>query len=330
MTANHTDAATALVHAAATAGYAPSIHNTQPWRWHAHPDSLDLYADGSRQLPVTDPDGRLLAVSCGAALHHAVVALAAAGFGATVALVPDNGDDPDHLARITVTGRIPVATDAVRLAQTIQVRHTDRRPVTDEPVPASALSAIAKSAGDLGVHCHFLRPDQVVELASVASRAQQAEGLDEAWRDELAYWAGAGRPEGTGVPDEVVPAGESQTTVPARDFGHPGSLAMDAGHDLAAIYGILYGPEDSEEHWLKAGEALSAAWLTATELGVSLVPMSAAVEVDATRAELHRMLAGVGYPYLALRLGIADPHHAGPPHTPRLPAEQTIDTDQVD
>ncbi len=337
MTAND-DGTAALVNAAATAGHAPSIHNTQPWRWHVRPGTLDLYAERDRQLAVTDPDGRLLTISCGTALHHAVVALAAEGRTVTVAAFPD--DDPDHLARVTLTGHEPVAAEAVRHAQTIRLRHTDRRPVTDTPVEAAALDAIAKTTDRYGVHCHYLRPDQIVELASVASRAQSAEGLDDEWRAELAIWAGAalgagipdvgaaGRPAGTGVPADVVPASAPQTTVPGRDFGQPGTLPIDAGHDLAASYAILYGPQDTPEDWLRAGQALSAAWLTATELGVSVVPMSAAVEVDATRHELRRLLAGVGYPYLGLRLGIPDPDHAGPPATPRLPAEQTITFDE--
>jgi hypothetical protein len=37
------------------------------------------------------------------------------------------------------------------------------------------------------------------------------------------------------------------------------------------------------------------------------------------------MLANLGEPYLVLRLGSADPDHAGPPHTPRLPAEQVVE-----
>ena len=59
---------TALAEAARTAGYAPSIHNTQPWRWRVGPTSLQLWAERDRQLAITDPAGRMLTVSCGAAL----------------------------------------------------------------------------------------------------------------------------------------------------------------------------------------------------------------------------------------------------------------------
>jgi nitroreductase len=68
--------ATAFAEAAATAGHAPSVHNTQPWRWRVHPDRLDLLAARERQLAAIDPRSRLLVLSCGAALHHAVSALA--------------------------------------------------------------------------------------------------------------------------------------------------------------------------------------------------------------------------------------------------------------
>jgi len=54
---------------------APSVHNTQPWTWRVlDSTTIELYADRTRQLPATDPLGRDLAISCGAALHHLVVA----------------------------------------------------------------------------------------------------------------------------------------------------------------------------------------------------------------------------------------------------------------
>ena len=93
----------ALTEAATAAGYAPSIHNTQPWRWRLTADHMDLYVERSRVLEVTDPDARLATLSCGAALHHARVSLAAQGWRATVARMPDRGD-PDHLAQLRVDG----------------------------------------------------------------------------------------------------------------------------------------------------------------------------------------------------------------------------------
>jgi nitroreductase len=314
----------ALANAAALAGYAPSIHNSQPWRWRVSGDVLDLYAVHRRQLAITDPDGRLAVLSCGAALHHARTALAAEGFAVTVERLPDPAQ-PDWLARITLAGRVPVSTDAVRLVQTIRVRHTDRRPVTGPRVEPDELAAIAGSIRDEGAWLHMLPREHVIELAAAVSYAQRAEAADSAWQAELAYWSGGTRPAGTGVPDSAIPDQPPQTTVPGRDFGHPGTLPVSAEHDVSATFAILYGEEDVRLDGLRAGEALSAAWLTATERGISVLPLSATVEVIATRLALRRLLAGLGEPYLVLRLGRADPDHTGPPHTPRLPADQIIE-----
>ena len=68
---------------------APSVHNTQPWRWRIRPDAVELHADWDRHLVATDPDRRDLVISCGAALHHLEVALAARGLTAQVRRMPD-------------------------------------------------------------------------------------------------------------------------------------------------------------------------------------------------------------------------------------------------
>ncbi|SCE72998.1 hypothetical protein GA0070607_0881 [Micromonospora coriariae] len=318
---------TALAEAAATAGHAPSVHNTQPWRWRVLPDALELRTVRDRQLAVTDPEGRLLALSCGAALHHARLALAAEGWRAVVERLPDPRDS-ELLARVTTVDRIEVDPDAMRMVQCMQVRHTDRRPVSDEPVTTAAIEEITRAVTAEGCRLQILNRDQVLELAATAAHAGTVEAKDPELRAELAYWTSrAGT--GTGLPPEVLPEEPPQTTVPARDFGRPGSLPVGSGHDRAAVYALLHGDEDEPDSWLRAGEALSAGWLTATRLGVSVVPLSAVVEVPGTRQTLRQLLAGLGFPYLVLRLGIADPAHAGPPHTPRLTTGQVVDTAAV-
>src|SRR3954462_217561 len=89
-------AAAILAEAAEAAGFAPSIHNTQPWRWRVAAAGLGLFAARERQRGVPDPGGRMLHVSCGAALHHARVALAAEGWTTETLRLPDRAD-PDHL-----------------------------------------------------------------------------------------------------------------------------------------------------------------------------------------------------------------------------------------
>jgi hypothetical protein len=127
----------ALRQAATTALRAPSIFNSQPWLWHVDEHGgtprLRLRVAASRQLAVADPDGRLMILSCGVALHHAQLALAAAGHKATVTVLPDP-DDSDLLADITLGFSQTPSQDEIDLAEAIERRHTDRRPFTIQPV----------------------------------------------------------------------------------------------------------------------------------------------------------------------------------------------------
>jgi hypothetical protein len=316
----------ALAQAVAAAGLAPSIHNTQPWRWHATGDTLDLHIERSRVLDITDPDVHLATLSCGAALHHARVSLAAQGWRATVTRIPDPAD-PDHLASLHLTGQAPTPVEplTVRRAQTIGLRHTDRRPSTGPSVGAEQLDAITTAVNAEGASLHILSPEQLLDLAAAAGHAQRAEAGDTAWQAEMDYWTGGTRPTGTGIPDTAIPSRATQTPVPSRDFGHPGDLPVSTHHDPTAKFAILYGNGDQPHNWLHAGEALSAAWLTAIEIGVTVLPLSATIEMIGTRQAMRVLLSSVGHPYLVLRLGTNDPDNATPPHTPRLPTDQIID-----
>jgi nitroreductase len=312
----------ALARAASAAGRAPSLHNSQPWRWQVRDGGLDLYLDRARHLPATDPLARLAILSCGAALDHALTALLAAGWRAEVTELPDPAD-PDHLAHVTLYDRGPATPEAVHRFGAMHARHTDRRPVRGVPVGPDALTAVTVAAQEAGGWLYVVPRDRVIELGSAIGYAQQMEARDDAWRAEMLEWTGGSRPEGTGVPDSAIPQRPTQTAVPSRDFGHPGALPVGTGHDLNASYAILYGPQDLPVDWLRAGKALSAAWLAATELGLCVLPMSAAVEVPAARQVLRRLLSGTGQPYLVLRLGIPVPGPI-PPATPRLAPGQTV------
>jgi nitroreductase len=318
--AHDSDARQALLEAAEAARSAPSVHNTQPWRWIARPEALELYAVTERQLPFQDPDGHMLLLSCGTALHHAQIALDAEGWQYRI-------DRPatSPLAVIHTERRADVDPAAIRRCEQLHIRHTDRSTVSSEPVAPAVLDALVAAAERAGARLHLLPHDQVIELAVLIEHAQKAENADERLQAETATWVGGDRTDGTGVPGANLPEELPLTTVAERDFGTAGTLAAGTGHDTAATYAVLYGPGDGPADWLRAGEALSALWLAATEHDVGLLPLSGPTEVPFTRHELHRMLDDVGFPYLVVRLGTFDPSHSGPQRTPRLPTEQVIE-----
>src|ERR1700739_2365307 len=106
---------------------APSLHNSQPWRWVADDGGLRLFADPSRIGHHTDSTGREVIISCGAVLDHLRVAAAAAGWHAASERYP-NANDWNHLAS-TEFRRTDFVSDYQRaVGEAIGRRRTDRLP----------------------------------------------------------------------------------------------------------------------------------------------------------------------------------------------------------
>jgi nitroreductase len=330
----------ALVAAAQAALRAPSIFNSQPWRWHVTADTLELFPDPERQLPAVDPEHMMSTLSCGIALHHARTALNAEGRSHTVDRLSDP-TRPDLLARIRITGTHPPDPADVRRYQASLIRHTDRRPFEGEPLPDAVFDRLRAVAEAEHAYLYRMRPDDVPALAAAVTQAQRVEMADPDYRAELARWTD--RPAGSragrrdGVPADTVPA-TTPRTVPVREF----TLGRDEtsggietgieplaeeGTDRSATYAVLAGESDDRLEWLRAGEALSAVWLTAVTEGLSVSPMSDVAEVPSTRALLRGVLAGIGYPFMVLRVGSAEPV-SGVPQAPRRDPGEAITVDR--
>lgn len=151
---------------------APSIGNSQPWRWSATGQTLTLRADDTLRLPHEDPDGRQLVISCGAALHHARIAAAAGGRPAAVVRVPDPVD-PTVLARLRLR-RGPVTPGALAELAALEARHTDRRRFTSWPMTDDRVLQLVRSVDAPGVHAVALT-DPVVR-SSVDPLVRRATG----------------------------------------------------------------------------------------------------------------------------------------------------------
>lgn len=146
---------------------APSVHNVQPWRWMVGAASLHLYSDPALHLVHTDPDGRDAMVSCGAALNHGVVALAALGWAGKVHRFP-NPVEPTHLASIELQPYAAGEVD-VALAAAIPRRRTDRRYFSGWPVAYTDVALMGMRAARAGITMR--RVDPSTQLRATLTKA---------------------------------------------------------------------------------------------------------------------------------------------------------------
>ncbi len=170
------------------AARAPSVQNSQPWRWRVGRDGVGLYADWSRQLGDTDSDRRDVLLSCGAVLDHCVVALAAVGWHPRVRRFPDP-DDASHLALIELV-ELPPNQASIELAAAIPRRRADRRRYSARSIPAGTLELL------------YIRAARYEVTLGVVPKIRWAR-LDE---DDvmLRYGGGAGSANGPDADDAAI------------------------------------------------------------------------------------------------------------------------------
>lgn len=308
---------------------APSIHNTQPWRWRAGGTQVRLYADRSRQLTHSDADARSLVVSCGAALHHAQVAAEAFGWQVVVRRCPDPAD-PDLLATLDLfPGRVvPAAQERL---EALRVRSTDRRRFTSWPLPAERLDRLAEQAASWGAMVvPVVDPGRQATLEELMRRADRIERDDPDHVAEVAPLVGAAGLEG--IPASSIPGPDRhRPAMPSRyrqgELSDPSPEPSEPSEFVEGVM-VLCTLDDDPLGWLRTGETLSALWLDTIRQGLSLLPLSQVTEVPETREALGReVLRGLAHPQLLVRVGWQEITRRGLPRTPRRPVEEVLRLD---
>ncbi|MGW5386295.1 Acg family FMN-binding oxidoreductase [Nocardia sp. NPDC003963] len=301
---------------------APSVHNTQPWRWRPTVTGIQLFADTGRQLTITDPYQRSLVVSCGAALHHMRAALGALGWASAVDYCPDPRD-PDHLATIH-TLRRPPSDAQIDLAAAILLRRTDRRHYLPRPVPARHLRSLATRVSACGAAVRQVPDTLLPRLSAPMRQVVAAHATDRRYQAEIARWSGRHRIT-DGVPSQNAPAARPAGEIPVRTFADP-SLFDPADRPDAAQWLVIGTTRDDRRAQLRAGEATSALLLTATGLGLATSVQTEPLGVAESRQEIRAgLLHDCAYPQSMVRVGWSSRTAAPLADTPRRPLDEILE-----
>jgi nitroreductase len=299
-----------LRNALSLAARAPSISDPEPWRWRVGARCVDLFVSSGRRGREADAESRDVLLSCGASLHHCVVAFAALGWRAKVERLPDPAD-PDHLATLELQPHAAVAVD-VSLAAAIPRQRNDWRPYCAWPVSTADISLIGARAANAGVTTR--RVDKVPVIREFVTQAVEGHRADYEDVSELAPRTG-GHASGADSVHRNTPTSDPE---PAND---------------TTVVLALGTRDDSRLARLRAGEAMSSALLSATAVGLASCPLAEPWKSAEGRDTLHANLFGiVGFPQILLRLGWppvdADPLPA-PPRRPFLDVCQWQDDEAL-
>jgi nitroreductase len=299
---------------------APSMHNTQPWKFRILRDSqaIEVRADPARMLEHGDPHGRAVHIACGAALFNLCIAAAAGGREPVTRLLPDPAE-PLLLATVRLGGRHRPSEEERDLYAAIPARHTNRRPFSARPVPPGVLAELVLAARLEGARLDLPGQDETRRLLGVIADAETDLLANPGYRAELARWAGGDRDQ-DGVPGGAAGPRDPRGRTPVRDF-LGGAAADYEWFEDAPQLAVLSTQGNMREDWLRAGQALQRMLLTATLRGIAASPLTQPLETD--DAWLVRDPdTGSGWPQLVLRIGYGLPV----PASPRRPVRDVLET----
>lgn len=301
---------------------APSIHNTQPWRFEVYDDCLKMFVDRSKTLLQADPYNRQLIISCGAALMNLRVAAAYFNFPIEIDVRPHQIDS-DEMAMLRPSSNSPINSFLSQLFPAIMSRVTNRHAYAPVYISRALQAQLIAAAQEEGANLVFIETTALrQQIAELIIAGDLCQFHDPNFRQELANWMRDTHSQ-DGIPSYALGI---QNDIAANASIMQLALRMlDISKDMAHIHqellqsspvlACLVTASEDIYSWLAVGQALQRVLLLAADSGFNASFLNQAIEIEELRLRLAKTLGlqAPAFPQMLLRLGMGATHE----HTPR-------------
>ena len=295
---------------------APNPHNRQPWLVKlVNSNEAILYCDPSRHLPITDPLDRQITIGLGCFLELFTLAAQQKQRLAEITLFPQGAHDTQLDAR-------PVAHIKLRYGQShdighdmglfpyITARYTNRTPFSSRVPTAKKLIAVLTAAGSLAAFTAEAKLTRAIR--DICSEAARIEFLNPRAHGETVDLMRIGRkavtknPDGISIEGPMIELLNLSSALDPDAMRDHNSIAFKQGMDtyLKAIHTApsflwITTGANSRKDQIQAGRAYARVNLMATQKGLSIHPLSQALqeypEMTKQIADIHKLL-GINAP----------------------------------
>ncbi len=302
-------------------------HNRQPWIVElVGDDTLHLWKDKTRLLHATDPYGRQINIGLGCFLEQMVLASKAHGYEAALDVLPNGEDGP------IATAVFSNGAQRDPLFDYILERRSCKKPFEDRPISAAQVADLAPFANVA------VKDDKVVAIKKITMGAFIIEATTpHTWKESvdlmrLGVKEVDANPDGIsltgGVMELMTATGilSREESLDTESVGYKEALKIyDTMLHATPAYVYLTSKGNSPKDQIKIGRQWARLNLKTTEMGLSLHPVSQALQEYPEMAQqfrnIHDLLAKPGETVQMLgRLGY------GPdvPQSPRWPLEAKL------
>ena len=306
---------------------APSGHNSQPWEFSLHENTISVWVKRERSLAGSDPQGRQLLIGMGCMIENLCVAADYYGFKSVVRYFPHSQNE-DLIANITFAKNSEIKNNPQHLIFSIPKRHTNRNRYETHMPPQDFLDAFLKlSNADMQIS--LVSEQRLMErIADIANTAGREIMDSITFRKELSEYVKSNYTK-------------SKVGMPAAGMGIPGPISlitswlirkMNMARKTAKKDDMLlkkYTPSfvvvstkgDGNEERLEAGRHMERIWLMATQRGLNCAPLAAPVQVGEYHKQLQSLLGISARPLVFLRVGYCDKRAT---RSPRLSVQEVL------
>lgn len=290
---------------------APSAHNTQPWRFIATNNQIDVFIDYSRHLTISDPTQRQLFISLGCAIENGVIAAKHWAYDVEVTYFPEGEGKDKPVARLK--GLEGQADDAHvdELFSAIADRRTNRHFYDAKPLASSERASLDSRQDDDVI---FIEDEvRLQKIADISAQATEKTLSRRDFKSELAQWVRnnwTSRHDGMPGYAMIMPAPLSLISsfmvrvAPIHKQEAPKTKQQVTS---ASAVAVIATPGDTTTDWLDAGRTLERLWLEATVAGLAAMPVVAAIEAgDDFRQQLQDAVSTNRHAQSMIRIGHND------------------------
>lgn len=290
---------------------APSVHNTQPWRFKIdeNSSSLSLFAEPTRALQAGDPTQRELWVSLGICLETILQSAKGLGLNATITQLQTT-TPLEQIARITFE---PSAKEHPYILELIKNRHSYRGTMENTSLSPSFIEACNHAIQDIeNISLILVQEKEKKEyIADITDKGMRMALSSAKFRKELApllhyNWSSAR----TGLHGFTMNYGtlgsiwQKWSVILGLDSKRQAQADKDRLLEASGILFIL-SRGDVPSFWLNVGRAYMRVALEITKAGFAHSTLTAPVEAARYHEDIENMLGTKNRIQSMIRIGKA-------------------------
>jgi len=286
-----------------SARFAPSVHNTQPWKVSLEPDFILVSLDADHLLGAGDPTGRQTIISLGIFLE--AISIAALAEGLDTEVISFSSDNAKIYLKAGSSG-----SKNNREVTLLKKRSTDRSIYSKVAIPGSLEQSIKSAVSFPGTNLYVVTDEATIkQIALFTSKGISLALSNPAFRKELSQYLvqpWSHKKRGISLRSLSIPMFIAILQPLMIRLGWANSqevrLELKRWESSSAVI-IITGKGDLSKYWFDAGRAYLRASLAIEASGLSQATSAAIVEASDFHEDVEALLGTHDRILAILRVG---------------------------